>query len=80
MGYNFVTFPAFCIWWEIHSWLGEAGLANRFTPRDVLRKFAAVKVYYTCKGPFVTDIPKDVSDLGDRIGIKLDLGYIPQIS
>lgn len=80
MGYNFVTFLAFCIWWEIRSWLEAAGLEGRYTPKDVLRSFAAVKVCHTDKGMLVPSIPKDVRDLSAKLGIDLKEGYIPQKS
>lgn len=71
MGYNFVTFLSFCIWSEIRSWLETNDLDNRFTPYDLLRKFAAVKVCYTRKGPIVPSIPRDVRDLATKLGITI---------
>jgi hypothetical protein len=71
MGYNFVTFLAFCIWYDIRSKLEAAGLEHRYTPANVLRKFAAVKMYYLSNGPKISDVPKDVRELGAKIGIEL---------
>ena len=71
MGYNFVTFLAFCIWHDIHAWLEAADLEHRYTPANVLKKFAAVKMYYMSDGPKMSDVPKDVRDLGAKIGIEL---------
>ena len=71
MGYNFVTFLSFCMWYEIHSRLEAAGLDHKYTPSNVLRKFAAVKMYHMPDGPKMSDIPKDVRELGEKIGIEL---------
>jgi len=73
MGYNFVTFLAFCIWWNIRFRLKTAGLDTRYTPRDLLRSFAAVKVIYTLNGPVISMIPKDVRSLADKMGYRLDI-------
>jgi hypothetical protein len=70
-GYNFVTFLAFCMWHDIRSRLEAAGLEHRYTPANVLRKFAAVKMCYMPGGPRMSDVPKDVRDLGKKIGIEL---------
>lgn len=80
MGYNFVTFLAFCIWWEIRFRLEEANLDSRFTPRDILRSFAAVKRCYTLRGPMTTKVPKDVATLCTKLGYEIPQRYIPQIS
>lgn len=72
MGYNFVTFLAFCIWHDIRTRLEAAGLEHRHTPADILRKFAAVKMCYMPDGPKISDVPKDVRELGKRIGIELN--------
>jgi len=71
MGYNFVTFLAFCIWHDIHLRLEAAGLEHRYSPANVLRKFAAVKMYYMSDGPKMSAVPKDVRELGTEIGIEL---------
>jgi hypothetical protein len=71
MGYNFVTFLAFCIWHDIRLRLEAAGLEHRYTPINVLRKFAAVKMYYMSDGPKMSDVPKDVRELGAKLGIEL---------
>lgn len=73
MGYNFVTFLAFCIWWNIRFRLRAANLETRYTPTDLLRSFAAVKVFYTLNGPVLSMIPKDVRSLADKMGYSLDL-------
>lgn len=78
MGYNLVTFLAYRIWWEVRSWLEGADLCSRYSPEDVLRKFSAVKVYYTDNGPVLSDVPKDVREIGRKIGLELQPGYIPQ--
>jgi hypothetical protein len=71
MGYNFVTFLAFCIWHDIHTRLETAGLEHRYSPANVLRKFAAVKMYHMSDGPKMSAVPKDVRELGEKIGIDL---------
>ena len=71
MGYNFVTFLSFRIWSEIRSWLEMNDLDSRFTPYDQLRKFAAVKVCYTRKGPIIPSRPKDVRYLATKLGITI---------
>lgn len=73
MGYNFVTFLAFCIWWNIRFRLRTANLETRYTPTDLLRSFAAVKVIYTSNGPMLTMVPKDVRSLADKMGYSLNL-------
>jgi hypothetical protein len=71
MGYNFVTFLSFCIWHDIRARLETAGLEHRYTPANILRKFAAVKMYYLSGGPRMSDVPKDVRELGKRTGLEL---------
>lgn len=71
MGYNFVTFLSFCIWSEIRSWLESNDLDGRYTPYDLLRKFASVKMCYTGKGPVIPFIPKDVRDLASKLGVEI---------
>ena len=71
MGYNFVTFLSFCIWSEIRSWLETNDLDSRFTPYDLLKKFAAVKMCYTKKGSVIPFIPKDVRDLVTKLDITI---------
>lgn len=73
MGYNFVTFLAFCIWWNIRFRLKESGLDAHYTPRDILRSFAAVKIIYTLSGPVIIDIPKDVRNLTEKTGFSLEM-------
>lgn len=73
MGYNFVTFLAFRIWWNIRFRLREANLESKYTPQDLLRSFAAVKIIYTLNGPVITAIPKDVRKLADTLNISLEL-------
>ena len=73
MGYNFVTFLAFTIWWNIRNRLREADLESRYTPQDLLRSFAAVKVLYTKNGPVLSTIPKDVRTLAKKLGYSLDI-------
>lgn len=73
MGYNFVTFLAFCIWWNIRFRLKEANLESRYTPSDLLRSFAAVKIIYTMSGPVITDVPKDVRTLAERTNFSLEM-------
>lgn len=80
MGYNFVTFLAYCIWWEIRSRLESADLCSRFSPEDVIRKFSAVNVFYTDRGPFIGDVPKDVRTLAEGMGLTVPSAYIPQKS
>lgn len=72
MGYNFITFLAFRIWWNIRFRLKKANLESRYTPFDLLRSFAAVKVVYTLNGPVITSIPKDVRNLADRLDFSLE--------
>ena len=72
MGYNFITFLAFRIWWNIRFRLKKANLESRYTPFDLLRSFAAVKVVYTLDGPVITSIPKDVRNLADRLDFSLE--------
>ncbi len=73
MGYNFVTFLAFCIWWNIRFRLKECGLDTHYTPTDILRSFAAVKIVYTLSGPVVTDVPKDVRTMSEKTGFSLEM-------
>lgn len=73
MGYNFVTFLAFSIWWNIRFRLKESGLDTHYTPTDLIRSFAAVKIIYTLSGPVVTDVPKDVRTLSERTGFSLEM-------
>lgn len=73
MGYNFITFLAFRIWWNIRFRLKEANLESRYTPSDLLRSFAAVKVMYTLNGPVITPIPKDVRRLADKLHFSLEI-------
>lgn len=78
MGYNFVTFLAFCIWWELRDMLRKGGLESRLTPHSLLRRFSAVKVFHTPQGRVASDVPKDVRDVASKIGVELTSGYIPQ--
>ena len=73
MGFNFVTFLAFCIWWNIRFCLKTANIDSHYTPADILRSFAAVKVIYTLSGPVMSDIPRDVRILSEKTGFSLEM-------
>ncbi len=73
MGYNFVAFLAFSIWWNIRFRLKESDLDTNYTPADILRSFTAVKIVYTLSGPVVTDVPKDVRTLSKKTGFSLEM-------
>ena len=72
-GYNFVTFLAFTILWNIRNRLREADLESHYTPQDLHRNFVAVKVLYTQNGPVISTIPKDVRTLAKKLGYSLDI-------
>ena len=72
-GYTFINFLSLFLYYHLLNLIKKADLNPKYSAQDILLQLAKIKIYVFENGEILSEIPKKVRDIIEKMKINLDL-------